>query len=175
MVYPEFPVERLARLTSNLFQVGFARQAIRMLEPSESAAFEAIQEGLLMRAHNEDALARPAALLRDCYRDDLVLLPPQVRYITLHGRRYEPIMVLRVRADPRYRAGVREDLASREATLLEAHTDSGVYVLRAEAPLRRLLGYGEALAELSEGTAQHWIGLDRYGPMADPPGGAWAA
>lgn len=175
MVYSEFPVERLARLASSLFQIGFARQAMRMLDPSESVAFEATQEGLLMRAHNEDVLARPAALLRDLYHDDLVLLPPQVRYITLHGRPYEPIMVLRVRADPRYWTGVRDDLASREVTLLQEQTDSGVCALHAEAPLRRLLGYGEALAKLSEGTALHWIGLDRYNPMEDPPGGGWAA
>ena len=35
MVYSEFPVEQLARLASSPFQIGFARQAMRMLAPSD--------------------------------------------------------------------------------------------------------------------------------------------
>lgn len=174
MVYSEFPVERMARLASSPFQVGFARQAIRMLEPSEAVAYDATQEGLLMRAHNEDVLAGPAATLRDVYRDALVLLPPQVRYIMLDGRPYEPIMILRVRTVPCYWDDVRADLVAREATLLEEQTALRVCALRAEAPLRRLLGYAETLAWLSEGMALHWIWLDRYVPMGEPPH-TWAA
>ena len=78
MVYSEFPVEQLARLASSPFQIGFARQAMRMLAPSDFIAFEATQDGLLMRAQNEDALAKPLTLLRDLYRDNLVLPPPQI-------------------------------------------------------------------------------------------------
>lgn len=174
MVYSEFPVECLARLASSPFQVGFARQAMRMLEPSEAVAYDATQDGLLMRAHNEDVLAGPAASLRDAYRDALVLLPPQVRYITLDGRPYEPIMVVRVRTVPCYWDDVRADLAAREATLLEEQVTLRACVLHAEAPLRRLLGYAENLAQLSEGTAQHGIRLDRYVPMGEPPD-SWAA
>jgi hypothetical protein len=171
MVHSEFPVERLAQMASNPFQIGFARQVMRMLAPSDLIAYEATRNGLLMRAQNEDALARPVALLRDLYHDDLVLLPPRVRYMSLGNRPYEPIMLLRVRTAPRYRDAVREDLAVREALLLEEHARPSVCVLRAEAPLRRLLGYGEALAALSGGTALHWIWLDRYVPMDDPPDG----
>lgn len=171
MVYSEFPVEQLARLASSPFQIGFARQAMRMLAPSDIIAFEATQDGLLMRAQNEDALTKPATLLRGLYRDNLVLPPPQVRYMSLGDRPYEPIMLLRVRTVPRHWAVVHDDLASREATLLEEHARPSVCALRAEAPLRKLLGYGETLAKLSEGTALHWIWLDRYAPMGDPPGG----
>ena len=56
-------------------------------------------------------------------------------------------------------------------TRLEENARPSVCVLRAEVPLRTLLGYGETLAKLSEGTALHWIWLDRYVPMDDPPGG----
>ena len=171
MLHSEFPVERLAQMASNPFQIGFARQVMRMLSPSDLIAFEATRDGLLMRAQNEDALAKPVALLRDLYRDDLVLLPPRVRNMSLGNRPYEPIMLLRVRTAPRHRDAVREDLAAREATLLEEHTRPSVCVLRAEAPLRKLLGYGEALSALSGGTALHWTWLDRYVPMDDPPGG----
>ena len=175
MVHSEFPLERLAQLASNPFQIGFARQVMRMLDPSHLIAYEAAQDGLLMRAQNEEALARPVALLRDVYGDDLVLLPPQVRYMSLGNRPYEPIMLLRVRTAPRHLDAVREDLVAREATLLEEHARPSVCVLRAEAPLRKLLGYGEALAKLSEGAALHWIWLDRYAPMTSPPPDGQAA
>ena len=171
MMHSEFPVERLAQMASNPFQIGFARQVMRMLAPSELIAYEATQEGLVMRAQNEDALAKPVALLRDLYHDDLVLLPPRVRYMSLGNRPYEPIMLVRVRTAPRHHDAVIEDLAAREATLLEEHARPSVCVLRAEAPLRQLLGYGEALSALTNGTGLYWAWLDRYVPMDDPPGG----
>ncbi len=171
MVHSEFPVERLAQLASNPFQIGFARQVMRVLESSDLIAFEATHGGLLMRAQNEEALAKPVALLRDIYHDDLVLLPPQVRYMSLGNRPYEPIMLLRVRTAPRHRDDVGADLVARGATLLEEHMQASVCVLRAEAPLRQLLGYGEALSALTNGTGLYWTWLDRYVPMGDPPGG----
>ena len=171
MEHSEFPVERLVQLASSPFQIGFARQVMRVLAPTDLIAFEATHDGLLMRAQNEDALAKPVALLRDIYHDDLVLLPPQVRYMSLGNRPYEPIMLLRVRTAPRHWDAVRADLAARDATRLEENARPSVCVLRAEVPLRTLLGYGETLVKLSEGTAMHWIWLDHYVPMDDPPGG----
>ncbi len=171
MVHSEFPVERLVQLASSPFQIGFARQVVRMLSPSDLIAFEATNDGLWMRAQNEDALTRPEALLRDIYHDDLVLLPPQVRYLSLGNRPYEPIMLLRVRTAPRHRDDVSADLVARGATLLEEHMQASVCVLRAEAPLRQLLGYGDALAKLTDNSGLYWIWLDRYVPMNDPPGG----
>ena len=170
-MHSEFPVERLAQLSSNTFQIGFARQVMRMLEASDFLAYEATHEGLMMRGQNEDALAKPAVLLRDLYGDDLVLRPPQVRYMSLGNRPYEPIMLLRVRIAPRHRKAVREDLDARDVAILEEHQRPSVCVLRAEAPLRTLLGYGEALSALTGGSGLHWTWLDRYVPMDDPPGG----
>jgi len=171
MGHSEFPVERLVQLASSPFQIGFARQAMRVLYPSGLIAFEATHDGLLMQAQNEDALAKPVTLLLELYHDDLVLLPPRVRYLSLGNRPYEPIMLLRVRTPPRHRDAVRDDLASREATLVEEFARPSVCVLRAKAPLRNLLGYSKTLSKLSDGTALHWIWLDRYVPMGDPPGG----
>ncbi|MCZ7656123.1 MAG: hypothetical protein M5R42_20470 [Rhodocyclaceae bacterium] len=34
MAHSEFPVEQLVQLSSNPFQIGFARQVMRILEPS---------------------------------------------------------------------------------------------------------------------------------------------
>lgn len=174
MEHSEFPIQRLAQLASSPFQIGFARQVTRMLESSDLITFEATHDGLLMRAQNEDALSRPAALLRDLYGEDLVLHPPRVRYMSLGNRPYEPIMLLRVRIAPRHRQAVSDDLAARDVALLEAHERPSVCVLRAEAPLRRLLGYGETLSALTNGNGLYWIWLNRYVPIDDPPGGCAA-
>lgn len=171
MIHSEFPIERLAQLASSAFQIGFARQAMRMLSASDLVAYEAAHDGLFIRAQNEETLARPVELLRDLYCEDLVLQPLRIRYMSLGNRPYEPLMLLRVRVPPRYQEVVRDDLIRREALLLEEHVRSSVSVLRAEAPLRRLLGYGADLATLTDGMALHWIWLDRYVPMTVPPGG----
>ena len=144
MVYSEFPVEQLARLASSPFQIGFARQAMRTLAPSDTLAFEATQEGLLMRAQNEDALTKPIALLLGLYRDNLVLPPPRVRYLSLGDRPYEPIMLLRVRTAPRHWAVVHDDAVA----FLRETSDERVLVLVARGAWpgahlpRRLLAEG---------------------------------
>lgn len=171
MVRSEFPIERLAQLASSAFQIGFARQAMRMLSASHVVAYEATHEGLFMRAQNEETLAKPVDILRDLHGDDLILQPLRIRYMSLGNRPYEPIMLLRVRVPPRYLEVVRGDLVRREALLLEEHVRSSISVLRAEAPLRTLLGYGADLAALTDRMALYWIWLDRYMPMNTPPGG----
>jgi hypothetical protein len=171
MLHAELPLETLASVASHPFQLGFARQALRMLPASEHVSFEATSQGLLIRASSEEALVEPVGLLRETYGTDLVLLPPRVRHVSLGNQQYEPIMGLRVTSSLRHRNALREDLVRRQAALLgdEEHPDR--YVLRAEAPLRRLLGYGAALAGLTDGTAEHRIWLSRYVPLDGPPGG----
>lgn len=171
MIHSEFPIEQLAQLASSAFQIGFARQVMSMLSTSDLVAYEATHGGLYIRAQNEETLARPVALLRDLYREELVLQPLRIRYMSLGNRPYEPLMLLRVRVPPRYRETVRDDLLEREALLLEEHVRSSVSVLRAEAPLRRLLGYGADLATLTDRQALYWIWLDRYVLMNTSRGG----
>lgn len=171
MVHSEFPLERLAQLASSPFQIGFARQVVRMMEASDALAYEATNDGLLMRGQNEDVLGKPVILLRDLYGEDLVLRPPQVRYMSLGNRPYEPVMMLRIRILPRYKAAVLESLDARQVSMLEEELRPTICVLRAEAPLRQLLGYGESLSKLTQGSGLYWTWLDRYVPMEDPPGG----
>lgn len=171
MVHSEFPLQRLVQLASSPFQVGFARQVVRMLPPSPVAAYEPTRDGLLILAGNEAALRAQTEMLCGMYGDDLLPQPPQVRYISLGNRPYEPIMRVRVRVAGEYRDAVCADLAEREALLLGERARAGACLLRAEAPLRTLLGYGEALAGLAAGATWHRTVLDRYVPMPRPPGG----
>lgn len=174
MFHSEFPLERVAQVQSHSFQLGFARQVLRLLPTSERVQYEATSGGLLMRATSENALAKPLRLLRDLYGPDLVVSAPQVRCVSEGGCQYEPIMRLRVQLEARHREAVRNDLVLRKAVILEEHErprSPRTCVLRAEAPLRNVLGYADALSELTDGTAVHWIWLDRYVPLEGPPGG----
>lgn len=170
----EFPLEQLVQLDSTRFQEGFARQVIRdvaHLRPfSDQVSLAANENGLVMFAENEEALERPVHVLRDLYKERLRTSPPQVRYVLLDRQCYEPIMLLRVRVAERDLPAVHDDLTRRDVTILEEDFSRGECVLRAEVPLRKLLGYGAALAALTRGTGRHWCWLDRYAPTLDPRG-----
>ena len=170
-MHTELPIEQLARNTSHRFQNGFARQALRLLDPSDAVAFETTRDGLLIRAQNEATLARPVELLSNAYPGQLSLSPVQVRYVRLGNRVYEPIMLLRVRFGPQFLESVRGDLDARGVALIEEYKRVGVCILRGEAPLRSMLGYGEHFAQLTDATGFHWTWLDRYSPIDNPPGG----
>ena len=171
MPQAQLPLEMLASITSHPFQLGFARQALRMLRASEHVSFEATAKGLLMCASSEEALMEPLGLLRDSYGPDMALSPPRVRYVSMGERNYEPIMRLRVSVERHLADAVREDLVRRKAVIQGDQVHDGTCFLRAEAPLRALLGYADALARLTDGTGRHWIWLNRYVPIDGPPGG----
>lgn len=172
----EFPLEQLVKHDSHRFQMGFARQVIRDVTQTrrfrDRVLFEASHDGLLMLAQNEEALAEPLNLLRDLYEESLVVLQPRVRYLSLGNEQFEPIMVARVRVLPRDLQAVRADLLAREATLLDEDRNRGACVLRAEVPLRNLLGYGRELSALTGGTGEYCSWLDRYARMPTGPNAA---
>lgn len=169
----EFPLEQLVQLTSTRFQKGFARQVIREvahLRPfRDHVTLAATEEGLRMFGESEEALQRPLEALRDVYREKLRASAPQVRYLSRNRERYEPIMVLRVRVAERFLPALHADLEKREVNVLEEDFSRGECVVRAEGPLRKLLGYGAALANFTNGTGQYWCWLDRYEPTDEPP------
>ena len=165
----EFPIERLITHTGHRFQRGFATQAIGLFEASEAFAFLAVDDGLLIRGENEEALATPVDILRQAHGPALHLQPPRVRHLLLEGQWCEPVMQLRVQVLVEYLGPVRQHLLAAGARVLDVdvHLDAGV--IRAEAPLARLLGLGEDFKRLTEGRGTHWIWLDRYAPLDTPP------
>lgn len=171
----ELPIEQSARHASARFQGGFVREAQQLLRATDVVTIAAA-EGLVVRAPNEAALHRALQALRDRHGEELVVSPPQVRYVFQRGRWYEPVMSLRVSAALRYLPAVREDLLARGVEQLEEYKRSRRGVLRAQVPLQDILGYYEHLSRLTEGSGSYWIWLDRYRPMRwSPPGGGDAA
>ncbi len=142
---------------------------MELLPPSEVHGLHALPTGLLIQACDEETLAGPVAILQDVYGGHLHLSSPRPRLLFLDGYWCEPVMVLRVRVRRKYADAVLRDLLQREALLLEQDAQFEAVVLRAQAPMSRLLGYGQDLAALSESSGIHWIWLDNYCPMASPP------
>jgi hypothetical protein len=167
----DFPVEQLVRHATLRFQRGFAHGAMRLIGDADAFALAAVPAGLLIRGENEEALAGPVDILRQVHGDDLRAASPRVRHLFIDGRWREPIMQVRVRVQPEHVAAVRRDFLALGATLLDIDCLADGWVIRAEAPLRDLLGYGTRLRRLAGGAASHWIWLDRYVPLQPPPPG----
>jgi hypothetical protein len=165
----DFPVEQLVRHATLRFQRGFAHQAMRLIEDSDAFTLAAVPAGLLIRGENEEALVGPLDILRQVHGEDLRVAPARARHLFIDGRWCEPIMQVRAHVQPEHLSAVRQDFLALGATLLDIDCLADGWVMRAEAPLRDLLGYGARLRRLAGGEASHCIWLDRYAPLQPPP------
>lgn len=162
MIYPDYP---LAQELKILFKSGIADferylKAI-LFSPSETIV-EASQHGLFLFSKNEEALERPVKTLDDIFRDALRSSVPQVRYFRKDHQLYEPIMHLRLTVDNHSARDVELDLLKREVTVFENYKIRNGYVLRAEGPLRNLIGYKKDLEIITDRSAYCLSWLDRY-------------
>jgi hypothetical protein len=172
-MHPEFPLERTCFHRYEPFQLTFARHALQLLPEDDRAFFEASHRGLVLRAETEAALERPIEILKDYFGNQISIGRPTVRHhqgTTLE----EPHMVVRVRCKPEHFEAIRADLITRNAVVLETEVKPTFCVLRATAPLARLLGYAQSLAELTDKSAHEVMWLSHYAPVQEssPPGGA---
>ena len=71
-------------------------------------------------------------------------------------------------------AQVKRALRRRPATLSGEYARATYCVLRDEAPLANLLGFGTELRSLTAGSAKHWIALSHYALVTRDPGGSAA-
>jgi hypothetical protein len=167
----DLPVEQLLRRRDTRFQLGFARQAKKLVPDGNEFLVAPSRQGLHVLARHEEALAPPVAVLRDAYGDSLDVQPPQVRVIH-EPFPQEPVMHVRIRAEVRDLEAIKEALRARGARLDEEYLRSSYGVLRYEAPLARLLGLPEDLSRLTTGRAQHWTALSHYTRGINPGGDA---
>lgn len=91
------------------------------------------------------------------------------------GVDYEPVMYVRTEVAAPHQAAVRAALLERGATLLEEDVRRSVAITRATCPLRRLLGFTDALSGLAGTQARSWVWLSHYQEAArDRPTGPGA-
>ena len=168
----DYPIEQLARSARTRFQLGFARLTVKLLPRFDEVAFEPSAQGLKILAETEMALALPNEVIRQLHADEVEISKPSVRLLDGDEGR-EPIMWVRVSVKHADAEPVLQDLVAREARIEEVDWGLPRTVIRARAPLRRLLGYPKALPGLSDSSADLRMWLSHYrAPLPGPEGDA---
>jgi translation elongation factor EF-G len=173
-LHPEYPLERTCSHLSEPLQLSFARRAMEILPQREDGSAEATHQGLVLRAETETAFEIPIEVLKEVYGDQVRIGSPTVRYHR-SPQLEEPHMGVRVMCGNPHFAAVKADLLSRGARILDAEVTAQFGVVRATAPLVRLLGYAQALLELTAGSAREVMWLSHYAPVDIPPPSGQAA
>jgi hypothetical protein len=166
-----YPLEQLARSASTRFQLGFARMTMHLMPDLQDVVLEATPQGLKIFGAHELALAPVALAMRQIHGSDVQFDEPTVRLFygdVIH----EPIMWLRLALDGAYTERVIRDLVARSAEIDVVDWMGEPAIVRARAPLRRLLGYPSTLARLSDNAADLRMGLSHYAPIPPDPGKA---
>jgi hypothetical protein len=163
-MYFQFPLETVVSRRAAADQLSFAREASRLLTDSDEVMYEPVERGLAILAANESALREPRLILRDRYGELVDMKRPSVRYVPGEPV-LEPIMHVRVTARREYAAALLAELRRRDARILEECVRSRMLIVRAEAPLARLLGLPAFIDEATDATAMHSIRLVRYAPI----------
>lgn len=165
-----YPIEQLARSVQTRFQAGFARTTMQLMPLFEDATLEATARGLKILGANEMALTAPSQIIRRISPHEVLLEEPQVRRHYYAGELREPIMCVRASVDSEHTEVVIQDLVARGSTIDSVDWLRSPAVIRAQAPLRNLLGYPHVLAELTKVTGNLKMWLSHYAPVVPGPG-----
>jgi hypothetical protein len=147
--------------------LAFAQRALGLLPQPRDCAFEASPEGIVIRGATESALEGPTQMLREVYGEQLAIGPLTIRYRKGPALE-EPYMGVRVLCAAKDFQTIRSDLLARGAKILDEEVAQSVGVVRATAPLAKLLGYARDLGSLTAGSAREVMWLDHYEPCAQP-------
>jgi hypothetical protein len=173
-MHPEFPVERVCRHLYEPFQLIFARHAQQLLPKEDELEVEASHKGLVLRGETEAVLERPAEILQGYFGNQIRIGGATVRYHN-GSTPEEPHMGLRVRCPTEHFERVKADLDARYATIVSSEITPLYAVIRASAPLARLIGYAQTLKKLTSGQAHEVMWLSHYAPVETPPPDGHAA
>lgn len=167
-----YVLEQALTCASERFQLKFAEEASAKLQPLPGVKPEPTGKALLLHGRSEIALDAAVAVLRTGYGEALRSGPRRVRQ--LDNPPMEPIMDVLVRAPGDVGEKVCRDLQHRLAVFRFKLIEEHGWLIRAEAPMTELLGYGAALSVLTVGLADHWITFNRWEPVETDDGGSAA-
>jgi len=166
-MYYEYPIEQLACSAKTRFQMGFARMTMHLMPEFGDVVLEPSEQGLKILGASEMALTRPGEIIRRIHEYEVELKEPRVRLLYDADVR-EPIMWVRASVGDTDAEAVVRDLVARDARIEAVDWDHPLTLVRAQAPLRNLLGYSQALSTLSKDVTDLKMWLSRY--AAIPPG-----
>ena len=158
---PHLPLESLVLSRCTRCALEFPRGLAHALRQNADLRFESLGEGTRMYAADEESFANAARLIGKLYGACLEVAPPEIRVMPGPPPRH-PIMAVRISARAEDAPGVRDDLARRKVQLAEENWSRRYFAVRGVAPMAALLGLPGTLAELTGGTAVHWIRLSHY-------------
>jgi translation elongation factor EF-G len=167
-MYPSYPLERVCTHRQEPFQLRFARRALELLPQFPDRSYEATGKGLIIRGETELAVHRPTELLKSVFGDQVRIGALTIRYREGEVLQ-EPHMGVRVQCPAKFFEAVRADLLARGATLLDEELSATFGIVRCTAPLARLLGYSDALAKMTDGSAREVMWFSHYAPVEPPP------
>ena len=163
----EYAIECMCTHRGERFQLAFARRAVEVLPEDEWTRYEPSRKGLKVLAETELALERPIARLHEVYGNAVRIGPPTVRYQPGKPLQ-EPHMGLRVTCPPDCFEALRADLQMRRAVIVDAEPGTQLGILRATAPLGRLIGYPASVAALTAARAKLVMWLSHHAPIEEP-------
>jgi hypothetical protein len=164
----DLPIQQTVRRADTRFQLGFATEAKKRVEPADGFVLSASRAGLHVLARNEGELAAPLQTLLTLYGPALEIGRPAARLI--HGIPVqEPIMHFRVSLHTADLPAVKRALRERGASIEEEYVRTLHAVVRGEAPLARLIGFPAELRLMAYEHARCWIVLSHYAPVPLDP------
>lgn len=163
-MYFQYPLEAVARKRGLASQLDFALEARDRLPPdSDEVVCEPHDHGLVILAADESALGRPLGILRSAYGDFVRVNGPKVRY--LPGRPPQlPVMHVHVAVREALELRVTAELRRRGARIVERCLRSGMFAVKAEAPMEDLLGLPAWVDAQTDGNGTCTIRLQGYAP-----------
>lgn len=163
-MYFQYPLEAVARKRGLASQFEFAMEARRHLpDDSDETLCEPNHHGLVILAADEAALTRPLGILRQVYGDWVRVNGPKVRYLPGHPPQL-PMMQARIAVRREFELKVLAELRRRGARVVERCERSGIFTVKADAPMECLLGLPAWLDDLTGRSATHSIRLQGYTP-----------
>ena len=162
-----YVLQQLFVHAGKISQRAFAESVAAKLRPLSGIWPEPMNNGLMVLAMAEAPLDAAAVLLQAVYGDGLS--PGPRRVCQRHYPGMEPLMDLFVRVPSSHAQIVVSDLHCRHAIRRFTVAEDRGWLIRAEAPMKSLLGYGQSLAMLSQGSADHWMTFSRWEPVESQP------
>jgi hypothetical protein len=164
----EYPIKQLAQSARTRFQMGFAKMTMHLMPEFKDILLEPSEQGLMIFGTSEIALLSPGETIRKIHEDEVKLEEPRVRL--LHGTDVrEPVMWVQAHIGHRHAEAAVQELITRGAAIESVDWMLSKPNILAKAPLRRLLGYPQTLAELSQGTADLKMWLSHYATVPSGP------
>lgn len=162
MIYPDYPIAQALKIhyKSSLKELENYLKKV-LFYPSE-AIIESSQHRPFILSKSEESLEVQIQTLNTIFASEMRASTPQVRYFRQGQSLFEPIMQLRVTVDHQCIDAVTQELLRREAKIYDKDNIHNVHVLRAEAPLRKLIGFKKRLNAMSNFPSHCLSWLDRY-------------